>query len=296
MLDPFNDSRNEGGGASAFAGEAPGHAAGNARRQGDLRLRRARPPQRLIRGTLERLGLRLWRNSTVSGNAAAGTHATTSRIYGTAVGADYRVSPDTRLGFALGGAGFNFGVDGGLGGGRADLFQAGLFGRHSLGPAYLAAALAYGWQDVTTDRTVTVAGTDLLRANFKANTFAARGEAGYRFAVAFDGPDPLRGVAGDQFPAAVLRRDARPAAATSSRCPMRRRPRPMSEPSWAPAPTSHSWSRMASSRCAAAPPGHMTRTPTGRSPRPSSPCPARPSRSTARGRRPIPRWSPPAPR
>jgi outer membrane autotransporter protein len=45
-------------------------------------------------------------------------------------------------------------------------------------------ALAYGWQDVTTDRTVTVAGSDRLRANFHAHTFAARGEAGYRFATA----------------------------------------------------------------------------------------------------------------
>ena len=41
-------------------------------------------------------------------NAAAGTHATTSRIYGTAVGADYRVSPNTLVGFALGGAGTDF--------------------------------------------------------------------------------------------------------------------------------------------------------------------------------------------
>ena len=32
------------------------------------------------------------------------------------------------------------------------------------GAAYLTAALAYGWQDITTDRTVTVAGADRLRA------------------------------------------------------------------------------------------------------------------------------------
>jgi hypothetical protein len=34
---------------------------------------------------------------------------------------------------------------------RSDLFQAGAFMRHSVGPAYLSGALAYGWQDVTTD-------------------------------------------------------------------------------------------------------------------------------------------------
>jgi len=74
-----------------------------------------------------------------------------------------------------------------------------MFGRHSFGPAYLSAALAYGWQDVTTDRTVTVAGTDLLRANFKANTFAARGEAGYRFAVAFMDLTPYAALQATSF-------------------------------------------------------------------------------------------------
>ncbi|MFX4887758.1 autotransporter domain-containing protein, partial [Acinetobacter baumannii] len=79
---------------------------------------------------------------------------TTSSLYGTAIGADYRVSPNTIAGFALAGGGTSFNVSG-LGGGRSDLFQAGAFVRHTIGPAYLTAALAYGWQDVTTDRTVT---------------------------------------------------------------------------------------------------------------------------------------------
>ena len=44
------------------------------------------------------------------------------------------------------------------GSGRSDLFQAGAFVRHNVGAAYISAALAYGWQDVTTNRTLTVAG------------------------------------------------------------------------------------------------------------------------------------------
>ena len=90
--------------------------------------------------------------------------ATTPRssIYGTAVGADYRFSPNTMAGFALAGGGTNFSVANGLGGGRSDLFQAGAFIRHNVGAAYLTGALAYGWQDITTDRTVTVAGIDQL--------------------------------------------------------------------------------------------------------------------------------------
>jgi uncharacterized protein with beta-barrel porin domain len=68
-----------------------------------------------------------------------------------------------------------------LGGGRSDLFQAGAFFRHNVGPAYLTGAFAYGWQDITTDRTVTVAGVDRLRAQFNANAWSGRVEGGYRF-------------------------------------------------------------------------------------------------------------------
>jgi uncharacterized protein with beta-barrel porin domain len=97
------------------------------------------------------------------------------------VGADYRFSPFTLAGFALAGGGTNFSIASGLGSGRSDLFQAGAFIRHSAGPAYVSAALAYGWQDITTDRTVTIAGLDQLRARFNANAWSGRAEGGYRF-------------------------------------------------------------------------------------------------------------------
>ena len=54
-------------------------------------------------------------------------------------------------------------------------------------PAYISGALAYGWQDITTDRTVTVAGIDQLRAEFNANAFSGRAEGGYRFVTPVDG-------------------------------------------------------------------------------------------------------------
>ncbi len=103
-------------------------------------------------------------SQTTDGNAVLGSNTTTSRIAGTAVGADYRFSPFTLAGFALAGGGTNFSVANALGSGRSDLFQAGAFIRHTVGPAYISAALAYGWQDITTDRTVTIAGVDQLRA------------------------------------------------------------------------------------------------------------------------------------
>jgi uncharacterized protein with beta-barrel porin domain len=50
-----------------------------------------------------------------------------------------------------------------------------------VGPAYISAALAYGWQDITTDRTVTIARLDRLHAEFNADAFSGRVEGGYRF-------------------------------------------------------------------------------------------------------------------
>ncbi len=121
--------------------------------------------------------------SSVSGDATVGSHDTTSSVYGTAVGATYRPDPDTTLGFALGGAGFNFDVTQSLGSGSAQVLQTGLYGRHWFGNAYLAGAAAFGWQRVQTKRTVTIAGTDNLEANFDAYTWSARLEGGYRFAM-----------------------------------------------------------------------------------------------------------------
>ncbi|WP_439404656.1 autotransporter domain-containing protein [Bradyrhizobium sp. DASA03076] len=137
-------------------------------------------------------------SQTTSGNAAVGSANTTSSLYGTAVGADYRFSPNTIAGFALAGGGTSFSVSG-LGWGRSDLFQAGAFLRHTIGPAYLTAALAYGWQDVTTDRIVTLAGTDRLRAEFNANAWSGRLEGGYRFVAPWTGGLGLTPYAAGQF-------------------------------------------------------------------------------------------------
>jgi uncharacterized protein with beta-barrel porin domain len=115
-----------------------------------------------------------------SGNAALGSNNTTSNIAATAVGADYLFSPNTIAGFALAGGGTSFNVANG-GTGRSDLFQAGVYLRHTEGAAYISGALAYGWQDITTNRTLMVAGLDRLGAEFNANAWSGRLEGGYRF-------------------------------------------------------------------------------------------------------------------
>jgi uncharacterized protein with beta-barrel porin domain len=138
-------------------------------------------------------------SQSTDGNAALGSNDTTSRVFGVAAGADYLLSPRTIAGFALAGGGTNFSVANNTGTGHSDLFQAGAFVRHTVGPLYISAALAYGWQDVTTDRTVTIAGVDQLRAHFNANAFSGRVEGGYRFVTPWIGGIGITPYAAGQF-------------------------------------------------------------------------------------------------
>ena len=123
------------------------------------------------------------------GNLVTGAQDLTARAYGFAAGADYRVAPDTRVGFALAGGGTNWHLPGGLGTGKSDAFQAGVYAIRQFGAAYVSGALAYAWHDVTTERTITFSG-DHLKANFDANNFGGRIEGGTRFAAGAAGFTP----------------------------------------------------------------------------------------------------------
>lgn len=195
LLDPFTGGRDSGtspAGATPYAEEASAYAS-------DGRMRSERDAYAMITKAVPRNPVydprwSAWTagfggSQTTDGNTALGSNSTTSRIAGGAVGFDYRFAPATVAGFALAGGGTSFSVANG-GSGRSDLFQAGAFVRHTVGPAYFNAAIAYGWQDVTTDRTVTVAGLDQLRARFNANAFSGRIEDGYRLATPWMGVTP----------------------------------------------------------------------------------------------------------
>ena len=96
---------------------------------------------------------------TVGGDATVGSHDVTDWFAGLAAGFDYSLSPSTDVGFALSGGGTSYSLAGGLGSSRSDLFKTGVYDTTRWGAAYLSTAMAYSWYDVTTDRTVTVAGT-----------------------------------------------------------------------------------------------------------------------------------------
>jgi uncharacterized protein with beta-barrel porin domain len=122
--------------------------------------------------------------SSSDGNAVVGSSNLTASTYGYAAGMDYRVTPETIYGFALAGGGTNWSLAQNLGGGRSDAFQAGVHGTTHAGPAYLSGALAFANHWFTTNR---IALGDQLTAQFQGQSYAARGEAGYRYAVPLPG-------------------------------------------------------------------------------------------------------------
>jgi len=99
--------------------------------------------------------------------------------------------------------------------------------RHTAGAAYITAAAAYGWQDITTDRTVTIAGIDRLRAQFNANAWSGRVEGGYRLVAPWMngiGITPYAAVQVTAFDLPAYAESVVSGADTFARCRMARRP------------------------------------------------------------------------
>jgi uncharacterized protein with beta-barrel porin domain len=188
LLDPFAATRADGGAGSAI-GFAPERSAAF---PADVALAYASVLKAPAAPAQPAVAARPWNiwasgyggNAHISGDPLTiGSHDTSVRDYGYAAGLDYRIAPDTTVGFALGGAGTDWSLASGLGGGRSDVFQAGLYGSKRWGAAYVSGALAYANYWMSTDRFVSVFGTDHLTSSFTAHNFGGRIESGYRFAM-----------------------------------------------------------------------------------------------------------------
>jgi len=111
--------------------------------------------------------------------ATLGTQKLSSHLTGVVAGANWSLSPDFQLGGAVsaGFAKFRLADDGGTG--KADAIQAGLYGfmqysRHFYG----SFALAFARDDVKTDRTLSVSGSDELTAKPTTTVYGGRYETG----------------------------------------------------------------------------------------------------------------------
>jgi autotransporter-associated beta strand protein len=132
-----------------------------------------------------------------TGDSVIGSHDLSANTAGFAAGLDYRLTPNSVVGLALAGGGTNWSLAQGLGGGKSDAFQAGLYGATRWGPAYLAAAFAFTNHWMSTDR-FAFAG-DHLTASFNAQSYGGRIESGYRFTTWYGGVTPYAAIQVQSF-------------------------------------------------------------------------------------------------
>ena len=104
---------------------------------------------------------------------------------------------DTVVGLALAGGGTKWDLAQGLGGGKSDAFQAGVYGATRSGPAYLAASFAFTNHWMSTDRFAAFA--DHLTASFNAQSIGGRVEGGYRFGMPAGGITPYAALQAQSF-------------------------------------------------------------------------------------------------
>jgi outer membrane autotransporter protein len=201
MLDPFVDGRSGGPGAGGPAlGFAPeqeelpedsrsSSGAGTALAYASVLKAPPKPAPPAFEQRWSVWGAGFGGSNRTSGDpTVSGSHDLSARVAGFAGGFDYRLTPNTVIGVALAGAGTNWGLAQGLGSGKSDAFQAGVYGATRWNAAYVAAAFGYGNHWMSTDR-FAFAG-DHLTADFNAQSFGGRLEGGYRFRTIYGGLTP----------------------------------------------------------------------------------------------------------
>jgi hypothetical protein len=130
MLDPFVDGRqgrlgSGGGGAISFAPEQQENLPPDIALAYAAILKKAPPPTFDQRWTA--WGTAFGGSNRANGDAVIGSTNVTAQTFGFAAGMDYHVSPNTIAGFALAGAGTNWGLANALGTGRSDAAQVGAY-------------------------------------------------------------------------------------------------------------------------------------------------------------------------
>ena len=140
---------------------------------------------RRLRGWVAGFGGYGW----LGGTANNGSSSVQTSVQGLAAGADWTFDQGV-LGVAVASGTSNWFLGGGLGNGRTNAFQAGIYGRTAFGPLYLAAAGAWGLHGVSTQRSVPYL-ADSLTANYTATSWSGRAEMGYRLAFGDYGVTPF---------------------------------------------------------------------------------------------------------
>jgi autotransporter-associated beta strand protein len=200
MLDPFVDGRAGLGGSDI---PALGFAPGRKELPDDIALAYAqllkappKPPSFEQRWSVWGAGYG-GTNRTTGDPLVVGSHDLSARAAGFTAGFDYHLTRDTVIGFALAGGGTGWSLAEGLGGGKSDAFQAGVYGATRWGPAYLAGAFAFTNHWMSTDRFAFL--NDHLSASFTAQSLGGRIEGGYRFGTMYGGIAPYAAIQAQSF-------------------------------------------------------------------------------------------------
>jgi outer membrane autotransporter protein len=196
MLDPFVTGRSGGfGSAMGYAQERGPSRVEVAAREAfgaDMPVK-ARPPAAVFAQRWTVWGSAYGGRNRTDGDAVVGSNDLTASTAGFAAGADYRVSPNTVLGLATAIGETRWNVSG-LGKGNADVAQFGGYASTRWQNLYLSGAVAGAWYRASTDRTLNIAGTDRLEADFDATSIGGRVEGGYRFGMVNYGLTPYAAV------------------------------------------------------------------------------------------------------
>jgi outer membrane autotransporter protein len=187
LLDPFVDGRDSASDTAASGNEMPAlaYAAAAAPSSAEMALANIKGP------TFAPIYVPRWNawasgfggTSWTGGTAAIGTHSVSAQTYGSAAGVDYHATPDTFIGFALAGAGLGWNLADRVGGGNGTSLQAGVYGATQRGPIYVAGAASFAEHWLATKRDSFTG--DQLTANFGAQSYGGRLEAGYRIPASF---------------------------------------------------------------------------------------------------------------
>ena len=114
-----------------------------------------------------------------AGTAADGSSKFSASAAALVAGVDWPVSSNLTLGGAVSFGSNHFHVEDGLGKGKSTAFQFGVYGAIQFTPRIYGAFLAsFGQDAITTDRQLTVSGTDDLTASLTSQDFVARYETG----------------------------------------------------------------------------------------------------------------------
>lgn len=109
-------------------------------------------------------------------DSTSSNNGSISRGYGIAIGMDYWLSQDSMIGMAVGYGKSSWEQNKSASNGAADIYQTGIFGRHSFDQYYIAGSASVAYHHVETDR-ISALGTP--HGDFDAWNIGARVEGGF---------------------------------------------------------------------------------------------------------------------